>query len=186
MHLWLAISVFFRVLFNGDTARRVQAALNGPAPTAKPAETKPAAVEPKPTPAQPAAKPKPVRSEALTLLATLQREARLVDFLQEKLDGYEDAQIGAAVRDVHRDAAKTLERLFALKPLNSEAEGATLEVAAGFDPARFQLTGNVTGQPPFRGQMVHHGWEATRCDLPVWNGSEAAAKIVAPTEVELK
>lgn len=185
MRLWLAISVFFQVLFSGETARRVQAALSGQAPTAKPTEPKPAAVETKPTPS-PAAKPKPVRSEALTLLATLQREARLIDFLQEKLDGYEDAQIGAAVRDVHRDAAKTLERLFALKPLNSEAEGATLEVAAGFDPARFQLTGNVTGQPPFRGQMVHHGWVATRCDLPVWSGSEAAAKIVAPTEVELK
>jgi hypothetical protein len=90
------------------------------------------------------------------------------------------------VRDVHRDAAKTLERLFALKPLISESEGATVEVPAGFDPARFQLLGNVTGQPPFRGQLVHHGWEAARCDLPVWSGSEAAAKIIAPTEVELK
>ena len=186
MRLWLAISVFFQVLFSGETARRVQAALSGPAPTAKPAEAKPAAAEPKAATPPPAAKPKPVRSEALTLLATLQREARLVDFLQEKLDGYEDAQIGAAVRDVQRDAAKTLERLFALKPLSSGSEGDTLEVPAGFDSARFQLTGNVTGQPPFRGQLVHHGWEATRCDLPVWNGSEAAAKIVAPTEVELK
>lgn len=186
MRLWLAIKVFFQVLFSGETARRVQAALSGPAVPAKPAEAKPAAAASKPTSPPQATKPKPVRSEALTLLATLQREARLIDFLQEKLDGYEDAQIGAAVRDVHRDAAKTLERLFGLKPLSSEAEGAALEVPAGFDPARFQLIGNVTGQPPFRGQLVHHGWEATRCDLPVWSGSEAAAKIVAPTEVELK
>src|SRR5207253_6846543 len=36
---------------------------------------------------------------AVQLLAILQREGRLLDFLQEDVDGYADAQIGAAVRD---------------------------------------------------------------------------------------
>jgi len=190
MHLWLAIKAFFGVLFNSQTAEKVQLALNAPATNPTAGETKsPApkpAAAPQPSAAAAASKPKPARSEALTLLATLQREARLIDFLQEKLDGIEDAQIGAAVRDVHREAAATLERLFALQPLSSEREGQAVEIPVGFDPARFQLSGNVTGQPPFRGQLVHHGWQATRCELPVWSGSDAATKIVAPAEVELK
>jgi len=126
-----------------------------------------------------------VRSEAISLLATLQREARLVDFIKEPLDDYTDAQIGAAVRDIHRDCAAVLERLFGLEPVVDQEEGTEVEVPAGFDSGRFRLTGNVTGQPPFRGRLVHHGWEATRCELPEWSGSPAAACTVAPAEVEL-
>ena len=36
-----------------------------------------------------------------------------------------------------------------------------MEVPAGFDAGRYRLTGNVTGEPPFRGRLVHPGWEAT-------------------------
>jgi len=61
-----------------------------------------------------------------------------------------------------------------------------VDVPAGFDPGRFRLTGNVSGEPPFRGRLVHGGWEATRCELPTWSGSAAAERIVAPVEVELE
>jgi hypothetical protein len=126
-----------------------------------------------------------VQSEAITLLAALQREARFVDFIQESLDGYSDAQIGAAARDVHRDCKAVLARMFALRPVTTEEEGKEVEVPAGFDPGRWRLTGNVTGEPPFHGRLVHPGWEATICELPTWSGGAAAARIVAPAEVEL-
>ena len=58
-----------------------------------------------------------MRSDAINLLAALQREARFVDFIKEPIAGYSDAQIGAAVRDVHRDCGALLERLFGLKPI---------------------------------------------------------------------
>src|SRR5690242_3139956 len=61
------------------------------------------------------------RSDALSLLAVLQREARLVDFLMESIGGYSDAQIGAAVRDVHRGSAAVLQRVFNIQPLRTEA-----------------------------------------------------------------
>jgi hypothetical protein len=144
----------------------------------------PAAVPQRPTKPPPAAA-KPLRSDALTLLATLQREARLVDFVKESLDGYSDAQIGAASRDVHRGCAEVLERLFALRSLLPEQENQTVEVARDFDPGCYQLTGNVTGDPPFQGKLVHHGWHATTCKLAAWSGSKAAAQVVAPAEVEL-
>ena len=142
-------------------------------------------VKPPPAP-KPAAPKPPARSEAITLLAALQREARFVDFVQESLAGYSDAQIGAAARDVHRDCGVVLKRMFALRPAVMDEEGKDVEVPAGFDAGRWRLTGNVTGQPPFHGRLVHPGWEATVCELPTWSGSAAASRIVASAEVELK
>jgi len=175
--IWLAFRVFFQILFVAGMAEKVRRALIEDEAPAAPAP-------PKPKPLPPVV-PKPARSEALTLLATLQREARLVDFIQESLEGYSDAQIGAAARDVHRDSKAVIERLFALRPIQADGEGATIEIPAGFDAGRYRLTGNVTGQPPFRGRVVHPGWEATICQVPVYSGSDASARVVAPVEVEL-
>ena len=176
----LAIRAFFRVLFDGAVARHVAQILDGePSPAA---QEEPA---PRPKPKQPPQPRPPARSDALTLVATLQREARLIDFVKESLGGFSDAQIGAVARDVHRDCGKVLDRLFAFRPVLAEQEGAEVEVPAGFDTGRYRLTGNVTGEPPFRGRLVHHGWEAAACELPAWSGTEAAARVVAPVEVEL-
>jgi hypothetical protein len=128
----------------------------------------------------------PARSEALSLLGILQQEARLVDFFKESLDGYSDAQIGAVVRDVQRDGAAVLERLFAVRPLRQEPEGADVGVPPGFDAATLRLTGKVAGRPPYRGTLRHPGWEVTRVELPVWTGSPAAARVIAPAEVEIR
>jgi len=174
--LGLAFRVFWRVLTDAVFARGLAPLLAGPPATpAPPIEKKPPAPEIKP----------PARSEALTLLAVLQREARLVDFLQEPIATYSDAQVGAAVRDIHRDSAAVLDRLFALKPLLDQSEGASIEVPAGFDAARYRLTGNVSGAPPFRGTLRHPGWVATRVNLPEWTGSADSANVVAAAEVEL-
>jgi hypothetical protein len=128
---------------------------------------------------------KPARSEALTLLAALQREARLVDFLMEPLDGYSDQQVAAAVRDIQADSRKVLQRIFALQPLRTENEGSQITVPAGFDAAAVKLTGNVVGEAPYSGELMHPGWTAAKLDLPVWQGSDASAKIVAPAEIEV-
>jgi hypothetical protein len=174
--LILAFRVFFRTLFNAEIARQVDQLLGGvaaaaPAPGVAPREPKPVAAG---------------RNEGVNLLAMLQREARLVDFLQENLSTYSDAQIGAAVRQVQRDAAGVLQRAFALKPVWEAEEGATVEVPAGFDAGRFRLTGNLPEHPPYHGRLMHHGWEATNCQLPAWSGSAAAARVVAPAEIEIK
>ena len=106
------------------------------------------------------------RSEAVTLLSVLQREARLVDFLQEDISTFDDAKVGAAVRDVHRDAGAVLDRIFSLGPVMKEPEGTAVKVPAGADAARVRLTGNVTGNPPFRGTLRHHGWRVREVKLP--------------------
>ena len=171
------ISLAWQILTNGAMAAKVQNLLDSP--PALPVA--PAAPAPKPAPVA-----KPLRNDAVSLLATLQREGRLIDFLKEPIDQYSDAQVGAAVRDIHRDCAAALERMFAVRPLAGEAEGAAIEVPAGFDAGRFSLSGAVAGSPPHRGVLVHPGWQATRCELPTWTGGGDAALVVAPAEVELK
>ena len=143
-------------------------------------------IEPVSPPDAAAPPPAPRRSEAVSLLAVLQREGRLVDFLKEPIAGYSDAQIGAAVRGVHKDCAAALDRMFALEPLRMENEGAPISVPAGFDSAQFRLVGNVTGSGPFRGELTHGGWKAAKCELPEWTGREESALVVAPAEVEIK
>lgn len=187
MRLWTAIRVFFVALFNREVAEQVREILDRrklPKPT--PAAEAVKAEAPKPEPKKPPTPKAPVRSEALTLLATLQREARFVDFIKEPLTGYSDDQIGSVAREVHRDCGAVLDRIFAIGRVLTQEEGVQVEVLSGFDAGRYRLTGNVVGEPPFRGRLVHPGWEATKVELPAWSGTESAAKIVAPVEVELK
>jgi hypothetical protein len=127
--------------------------------------------------------PKP-SGEPLRFLALLQREGRLLDFLLEDIQSYSDDQIGAAVRDIHRNCQKALKDHLTLEPVLSGAEGANVDVPAGFDPSAIRLTGNVTGQPPFRGALQHHGWRAKEIKLakPPEGQDEF---VVHPAEVEL-
>lgn len=181
----LAFRVFFRVLFNGAVATRVAGALEPKAEVPVTPAPAPTPVAPAPAPVERRPPPKPVQSEAVTLLAALQREARLVDFLKEDLSQYSDDQVGAAVRSIHQDACRLLDRLFALQPVLTDDEGASVEVPRGFDAARYRLTGKVAGEAPYRGTLRHHGWQATRCELPQFTGSETGARTVAPAEVEI-
>ena len=134
----------------------------------------------KPAPAPPA------RNDAITLLATLQREARFVDIVKEPLADYSDAQVGAAARDVLRDCGAVLDRLFDVQPIVDKEEGAEVDLPAGFDAGRYRVTGNVTGEAPYSGPLVHHGWEAKSCALPQWSGAKDAALVVTPAELEVK
>jgi hypothetical protein len=134
-------------------------------------------------PEKPAAPPKP-SGEPLRLLALLQREGRLLDFLLEDIQAYPNEQIGAAVRDIHKNCQKAIKDHLSFEPVLAQSEGANVEVAAGFDPSAIRLTGNVTGEPPFRGTLQHHGWRVKELKLakPPQGQDEF---VVHPAEVEL-
>jgi Domain of unknown function (DUF2760) len=120
---------------------------------------------------------------ALQMLAILQRDGRLVDFLMEDLGAYQDAQIGAAARDVHAGCRKALTRYVSLDAVLDDDEGQTVTVERGVDPASVKVVGSVGGAPPYRGVLRHRGWQATRVDLPPL--STAGRSILAPAEVEV-
>ncbi|MBI1913140.1 MAG: DUF2760 domain-containing protein [Planctomycetes bacterium] len=131
--------------------------------------------------------PKPVKPSGapLRLLTVLQRESRLLDFLmEENLQGADDGQIAAAVRDIQPKAQATLRKYLTLEPVLTEAEGSTVTVASGFDPSAIQLVGNVTGQPPFRGVVRHAGWRVKELSLAAPPEGQDEF-VLAPAEVEL-
>lgn len=128
--------------------------------------------------------PERVHASGLFLLSALQREGRLVDFLQQEVAGFSDEEVGAAARVVHGGCRKALRQYFDFEPARSEPEGTSLTVPAGFDAQRTRLTGNVAGQPPFRGTLKHHGWVATQIRLAVVSDS-VDPRVVAPAEVEI-
>jgi hypothetical protein len=120
---------------------------------------------------------------AVQLLALLQRDGRLVDFLMEDLAAYPDAQVGAAVRDVHGGCRAALGRYVSLSAVIDDEEGAAVAVERDADPARVKVIGAVSGEPPYRGVLRHQGWEATGIDLPPL--AATGRTIVAPAEVEV-
>lgn len=155
-----------------------------PAPEAPELAPKPAG-EPRKAPARKIAAAAEQHTEgALAFLALLQREGRLVDFLQESLDDYDDSDIGASVRDIHRGLRKVLTEHLDIEPVMPGDEDEEVTVPRGFDPGEVRLVGDVSGEPPFKGVLRHHGWRVTSTSLPTL--SEGVDRhVLAPAEVEI-
>ncbi len=185
MRLFLAFRVFFVVLFRRDSALRIRDLINDKTPKLSSPETSPRleSSEPKPIltkqPTTPTNSAR--RNEALTLLSALQRESRLLDLVCESLDQYNDAQIGAAARDVLRDTRKTLDRMFGLKHLIDSPEGESIEIPANASPVRWRIVGKESSN---HGTLSHPGWQATKMDMPQWSGGTDDSMVIAAAEVE--
>jgi hypothetical protein len=202
MRLILAIKCFFLVLFAKRLPADAAALLPQPSPppalpvkeaelvpptlstTAQLATTQPMDAGMASTLPVPKAPREDGAQGAVQLLSILQREGRLLDFLQEEIESYSDAQIGAAVRDIHRGCKKALAEHLPLEPVLQQQENAPVRVDEGFDPARIRLTGNVMGEPPYNGTLKHHGWRVARVTLPTLTAA-ADPSVIAPAEVEL-
>ncbi|AMR78258.1 DUF2760 domain-containing protein [Cupriavidus nantongensis] len=181
--LSLAMGTFFAILGNRELAAGIKrlragetAAQAAPAPVTAPAPA-------------PAAEPAPALKEAspvaaLQLLGLLQRDARFVDFVEEDIARYADAEIGAAARLVHDGCRAVLREHFTIRPVREEAEGSRVTLADGFDASAIRLTGNVVGSAPFHGAISHRGWKVEEVRLPRL-AERHDATVIAPAEVEL-
>lgn len=176
--LALAFVAFFRVLFNASYAGRVERLGGGePEPAPEPVSA------PKPAPETPKLREAPTDG-ALQLLGLLQREGRLIDFLQEDVSNYSDTDIGAAARVVHESVRKALLEHVTFERVRSEVEGARVTVPPGFSAHEVRLTGNVAGEAPFQGTLTHAGWRAKHIELPKLSPGYDV-RVIAPAEVEL-
>jgi hypothetical protein len=136
-----------------------------------------------PKPAAPAAPPKP-SGAPLRMLAVLQAESRLVDFLLEDISGASDEQIGQAVREVHKKAQDALKKHAVIETVLSGTEGDTTTVPAGFDPSAIRVVGNVAGAPPFTGSINHPGWRVKELKVsPPPAGADEF--VLQPAEVQV-
>jgi hypothetical protein len=181
--LGVAGSAFFRILGDTGFASQVQRLSNpaAPAPTSPtPRSAAAAAAVPKAAELP----PERLHGAALSFLSLLQREGRFIDFLQEDLAGFGDADVGAAARAVHAGCRKALTQNLTLEPVLRDAEGASVQVPAGFDANRYRLTGNVAGTGPYRGVLKHHGWVVTAVRLPSLSDA-VDPRVLSAAEVEL-
>lgn len=173
-----AFRTFFSLIFHGRIADDILAEFAAPAAPVAPR------VRVEPVPPTPIEKPVETNDRAAQILAILQRDGRLVDFLMEDLAAYSNEQVGTAVRDVHRGCRQALEKYARLAPVFDAAEGTMVTVDAGTDAARVKVVGNAAGVPPFRGVLRHRGWDATRLDLPPLPAT--GRSVLAPAEVEIQ
>ncbi len=121
----------------------------------------------------------------LRSLALLQREGRLIDFLMEDLDAYQDDEIGSTAREVHRGCRKVFQDYLNLKPIYEASEDETVTVEESFDPESVRLIGQVTGRPPYRGPLRHRGWQVDQVRLPELASAHRSQPILAQAEVEV-
>lgn len=120
----------------------------------------------------------------LKLLSLLQKQGRLIDFLQEDISGYSDEQVGMAVRDIHAGCRKELNDLLALRPVMTTPEGGKVTIPASYNAEEIKLVGNVRGKPPYEGILVHKGWRATKALPKSLAGPKA--DVIVPAEVEVR
>jgi hypothetical protein len=168
--LWFAWVCFFRTLFDPGFAWRAWSAREVlPAP---------------PREANPEAPRTPSADSALQLLALLQQGGRLIDFLEQDVASFSDADIGAAARAVHEGSRKALRSHVTLTPLRDEDEGASVTLEDGFDAEAVKLSGSVRGRGPYKGVLRHRGWRAKSIALPTTvKGHDVT--VLFPAEVEL-
>ncbi|SPR96522.1 DUF2760 domain-containing protein [Cupriavidus taiwanensis] len=183
--LSLAMGTFFAILGNRELAAGIKRLRAGEVAAQAGPVTAPA---PAPV-AAPVAEPAPALKEAspvaaLQLLGLLQRDARFVDFVEEDIARYADAEIGAAARLVHDGCRAVLREHFTIRPVREEAEGSRVTLADGFDASAIRLTGNVVGSAPFHGAISHRGWKVEEVRLPRL-AERHDASVIAPAEVEL-
>ncbi|MGE0324613.1 MAG: DUF2760 domain-containing protein [Polyangiaceae bacterium] len=198
---WLAYIVFFKILFDGSYAKRIN--------NLHPPKALPDAVVEADTQAELEnklgkderriheleAELKALKSEAsaagdaradgaLWLLGLLQKEGRFVDFLQQDITSFDDAEVGGAARVIHDGCKQSLEKHLDVKAIRTEEEGAKITLEEGYDAKAVKLTGNVSGKAPYSGTLRHKGWKATRAELPALL-PEHDPKVLAQAEVEL-
>lgn len=194
--LRLAFTLPWKILFDGSWAARVaemetSLALPGLVEgtdhldTPRPTVTKAEEVELKEMePSLTGVEPETDLTAALQLLSILQREGRFIDFIQEDMSGFADAEIGAAARVVQAGCKRGLSEYVKLAAIRSEEEGAAVRLEAGYDAKQTRVTGHVAGEPPYTGTLAHHGWRAESIVLPQLSQGHDA-RVLAPAEVEI-
>jgi hypothetical protein len=176
--LWKRITFsfrcFFSILFRGQIAPDITRELGAGSQVGA---TAPAA-------AKPAEKMSESCDRAVQMLALLQRDGRLIDFLTEDVSPYPDEQLGAAVRNIHESCRQVIQRYMSIEPVIGSAEDQPVTVEPGFDPAAIKLMGNVTGELPIKGVLRHRGWRVKKINLPTLPQS-SGRMVIAPAEVEV-
>ena len=149
------------------------------------------APEPAQKPVEQASKPTvetkgSAEQEVLTLLARMQEKGRFIDFLMGDISNHDDKAVGTVARLVYQGCNEVIDEHFTVAPVETGKEGEKITVPEGYDANLYRLTGNLSGEAPFNGTLVHKGWKVTSAKLPkvvAKNSDELPA--LAPAQVEV-
>ena len=171
--IWLAIRIFFLTLFSRDVARLVGELLAQRAAAAgakgRRSQAGVATAESR-SQAGRAASPAPQRGgHAAGHLAARGPLRRFRPGAARPIQRRPDRRRGPRCPSRVRQGARSAVRP-AADSQRGRRRGGRSRLPA-IDAGRYRLIGNVAGQPPFHGRLVHHGWEATVCQLPAWSGT---------------
>jgi hypothetical protein len=173
-------------LWTDRTADSPEGAAGVSLPTDKPASAPPPPA-PLVPPAPPVSEANQFNAEVVNFLSILQERGRFIDFLMGDMTGYSDAQVGAAARVMHEGCKAALRENFGISPAREEKEGSTITVPTGYAPDDYRLVGKISGEAPFTGTLIHHGWKADWVKLPrVARVGADKLPTIAPAEVELR
>lgn len=127
-------------------------------------------------------------AELVALLALMQNEGRLIDFIQEDIQGAKDSDLAPVARVVHSGCRKVLQKHFSIEPVSTQSEGSKVVLQTGYPTQQYRLLGSVPETPPYSGTLVHPGWKVSRVDLPELAADISADNlpVLAPAEVEIK
>jgi hypothetical protein len=128
--------------------------------------------------------PNQAEAEVVAFFALLQEKGRLVDFLMEDITSYDDTQVGAAARVIHQGCRQVLQEHFNISAISESEEGSQITLPAGYAKEQYRIVGNLNGEPPFTGTLIHKGWKTEFVKLPRIVGTQRFPAI-APAEVEL-
>ena len=120
---------------------------------------------------------------AIQMISELQKEGRLVDFLEEDLADYEDDEIGSSVRSIHEGCKKVIEKVVQKEKMIDQEEESSIRVNKDYNVNEIKLSGRVSETFPQKGILVHPGWKVKEMKLST--RPKVSAKIICPAEIEI-
>ena len=121
---------------------------------------------------------------AKQLLSILQKKGRLLDFLAQNLDHYDNEQVATVARVVHDQCKKALGSYCTLTPVYCDKEDHEITLEENYDKYSVELVGNVVQSAHVKGKLIHQGWKVEKMHLPKV-AKEANLDILQPAEVEV-
>jgi hypothetical protein len=128
-------------------------------------------------------------NEIAVLLKSLQEKGRFIDFVMDDVTKYNDAQVGAAARVVHQGCKSVIKEFLTIDSIEKNQEQTKITLEAGFNASDYKLTGNIKGDAPFNGKLVHKGWKVNEVKLPKLLNNKSIkvgeSFVITPAEVEI-
>lgn len=122
----------------------------------------------------------------MSVLSSLQKHGRFLDFVMGDISSLPDDRVGAAARVVHQGCQGILKQYFDFRPVFEKTEGEQVTLDKSMAPGNFRLVGGEAADLPVTAKLLHKGWRTTKVNLPQRITTDQATKdVIVPAELQL-